>query len=645
MRIRVAAGAALVGVLLVLGAPAHAEEPVDLGASPILDVVGALEDEAAAEAAIDATFERTGVSLFVVLVDDFTSPADPDAWTDATAERNGLGVDDVLLAIATEGRTYSVSADIATLDDAQFEAVLDRVEQSLRESDWDGAVVGAADEIAARLDAEFDPMPLAIGGGVVLAGGAVAAGVALVRRRRATAGARASARELDTRAGSLLVQLDDAVKTSEQELGFAVAQFGDEPTAPFRIALEAAKAQVAEAFAIRQRLDDAHPETAEERRTLTTRIIELCEAADATLDAQADAFDELRRLEQNAPRLVDELTPQQAALEPRIEAAETTLMGLRDRYGLPAVDAIDENPAQARRLVGFAGSALDEAREALAGGEEGRAAVAVRAAQQSLGQVEQLLTAVDDLAADLPELDARLDAAVADTRSDIAEARAADAEALAAAVAEAERVLGQVENQDPTTALAAVEQANAALGRELSAVRDRQAQVTRAEAQLDRVTAEARTAVEQARQYLTTRRGAVGASARTRLAEAEAQLTQALTLGATDAVAALAAAQQSARLAGSALALARSDVTAFDRPASSGSWSGYDDGGGAVLGGILDALFSGSGSSSSGWSGSRRRSSGGFGGSSRRSSGSSSRRSSGGSRRSSGGRRSRGGRF
>lgn len=639
MRIRTAAAAVFVGALLLVASPAQAQEPVDLGASPILDTVGALDDVAAAEAAIDATFERTGVSLFVVLVDEFSSPSDADAWTDVTADRNGLGVDDVLLAIATEGRTYSVSADLATLDDAQFEALLDRVEQSLRASDWDGAVVGAADEVAAQLDPEFDPVPLAIGGGVVLAGGAVAGGVALARRRRATAGARATAKELDTRAGSLLVQLDDAVKTSEQELGFALAQFGEEPTAPFRTALDAAKAQVAEAFAIRQRLDDSHPETDEERRTLTTRIIELCEAADTTLDAQADAFDELRRLEQNAPRLVEELAPAHAGLDARIAAAETTLTELRGRYGAPAVDAIDENPAQARKLAVFAGSALGEARAALAAGEEGRAAVAVRAAQQSLGQIEQLLTAVDTLAADLPELDARLDAAVADTRSDIAEARAADAGALADAVADAERVLAAAEGQDPATALAAVEQANATLGRELSAVRDRQAQVARAEAQLDRVTAEARTAVDQARQYLTTRRGAVGASARTRLAEAEAQLTQALALGATDAVAALAAAQQSARLAGSALSLARSDVTAFDRPASSGSWSGYDDGG-AVLGGILDALFSGSGSSS-GWSGGsssrRRRSSGGFGGSARRSSG--------GSRRSSGGRRSRGGRF
>lgn len=644
MRIRAVVGALLGSAVLAFAtaAPAMAEQPVDLGTSPISDVVGALDDPAAAERAIDDAYDRTGVSLFVVLVDEFENPSNPDDWTDATAVRNGLGVDDVLLAIATEGRTFSLSATEEVLDDAQFDAVIDRVEASLRDEDWDGAVVGAAGVIADRLDPGFDPVPLAVVGGLVVVGGVVVGGIALARRRRNTAGARASAKELDTRAGSLLVQLDDSVKTSEQELGFAIAQFGEEATAPFAEALAEAKAQLGEAFTLRRRLDDAQPESAEERRALTQRIVLLCESADAALDAQADAFDELRDLEKNAPRLAESLNAEHRSLAARIDAADATVSELRRRFGAPSVDAVDENPAQARKLAGFAASALTTARESLEASEEGRAAVAVRAAQQAIGQVGQLLASVDALAADLPQLDARLDAAVADTRADAAEARAADSVALAPAIEDAERVLVAAERQDPATALAAVEQANAALNRALGAVRDRQAQVARAAAQLDRVTAEARTAVDSARDYIATRRGAVGASARSRFAEAEKLLAHSLALGVGDALGAYAAAENSARLAASALALARSDVTAFERPRD---WSGgsFDDSGGAVLGGILDAIFSSS-RSSSGWSsggGGRRRTSsgfGGFGGSSRRSSGSS-RRSSG------GGRRSRGGRF
>lgn len=643
MRIRAVAGSLLGGLALtvLVAGPALAEEPVDLGSSPVLDTTGQV-DAAAVESAIDAAFERTGVSLFVVVVDTFESPTDADAWTTRTAERNGLGVDDVLLAIAVEDRTYSLSADFATLDDGQYDAVLTRIEDSLRDEDWTGAGVGAAEEIADQLDAPFPVVPVAIGGGVVALGGIIAGGVAIGRRRSANAGTRAAAKDLDTRAGSLLVQLDDAVKTSEQELGFAVAQFGEAPTTGFREALDAAKAQIKEAFEIRHRLDDAQPETAEERRTLTLRIIELCEAADDTLDAQDEAFDALRDLEKNAPQLVESVGAEQAGLAARLDAADATVADLRSRFGAPAVDAIDENPAQGRKLSGVAAKSLEAARAALAAGEAGQAAVAVRTAQQSVAQVGQLLAAIDTAATELPALSARLEAAIADTRSDVAEARATDGTALDAVADEAERVTAAASSQDPTTALAAVEQVNATLNSELAAVRDRQAQVERAAAQLDRVTAEARGSVESAREYLTTRRGAVGASARARLAEAESQLTQALSVGTTDPVAALTAAQNAARLAGSALSLARSEVASFDSPVRDLSY-GSDDWGGGVLGGILDGLFSGSGSSSSssGWSSSRRRSSssGGFGGSSRRSSGSSRRSSS------SGGRRSRGGRF
>lgn len=650
-RIRATIGALLGGAVLALltAGPALADEPVDLGSSPVLDAAGALDDPAAAESAIDAAFERTGVSLFVVLVDDFENPADADAWTEETVARNGLGVEDVLLAIAVEGRTYSLSADFDTLDDGQYDAMLTAIEDRLRVADWDGAVVTAATTLADQLDPPFPTVPVAIGAGVVAVGGLTAGGVALARRRRATAATRESEKELDTRAGSLLVQLDDAVKTSEQELGFAVAQFGEEPAAPFRAALEQAKAQLKEAFAIRHRLDDAERETADERRTLTLRIIELCESADATLDAQDEAFEALRRLEENAPQLVESVGAEQAALAARIDAADATIGELRGRYGAPAVDAIDENPAQARKLAGFAGSALASAREKLGAGDTGAAAIAVRGAQQAVGQVGQLLDAVDAAARELPELATRLAAAVDDTRADIAEARSADAAALGAAASEAERVLATAESQDPATALAAVEQANATLGRELATVRDRQAQVARATAQLDRVTAEARSAVDSASSYLATRRGAVGSSARTRLSEAEAQFAQALALGPTDPVAALAAAQQAARLAGSALSLARSEVSDFGSSRNAAydadRWYDDDDGadGGALLGGILEALFDGGGGgsswgSSSGWSSSRRRSSGGWGGGS-------SRRSSGSSGRSSGGRRSRGGRF
>jgi hypothetical protein len=118
------------------------------------------------------------------------------------------------------------------------------------------------------------------------------------------------------------------------------------------------------------------------------------------------------------------------------------------------------------------------------------------------------------------------------------------------------------------------------------------------------------------------------------------------------------AAREADKLAVAAIQSARNDVEEYERTTSTAhdyaSEPAYQEAESAGLGGILEDLFFGSGSSGgggsgwnwggsggSGWSSSRP---GGFGGSSRRSS-SSSRRSSGRSSRSSGGRRSGGGRF
>ncbi len=62
--------------------------------------------------------------------------------------------------------------------------------------------------------------------------------------------------ELDAQASQALVETDDSVRTSEQELGFATARFGEQAAAPFSAALRSAAAELAEAFRLRQLLDD-----------------------------------------------------------------------------------------------------------------------------------------------------------------------------------------------------------------------------------------------------------------------------------------------------------------------------------------------------------------------------------------------------
>jgi hypothetical protein len=668
------AGALLAGAALVLMSPAAAlaEPPVDFAGAYVVDEAGVLGGSTfSIESALDDLFDRAQVSLFVVYVDTFEDPSDASLWTDTTAGLNNLGPDDILLAIAVDDRQYVLNDEL--LFDDQYGRVATRIETELRDDDWAGAAIEAADAIGDELagDAPVEPgtvdggaegegggipiLPLLAGAGVVAVG---AWGISrLVKRNRGVDPSapvdKLDQKQLDQRAGSLLVALDDALKSNEQELGFAQAQFGEKATKGFATALAEAEKQVKQAFAIRQQLDDAMPETAEQKRQLTLEIIQLCETASTALAAQSTDFEQLRQLETHAPEVLETVSTSHAGLPARIDAGETVVAGLTKKFGAAAVASVEGSIAHSRELVAFAATAIAEARTALAAGKASDAAVAVRGAQQAVGQVERAVATIDTLATELPALVERLSAATADLASDVAEARAGLPSAapeiagpLTTAAAGAERVLATVAGRDPATAIGDVERANTSLHEALGKLRDAAAQAERAKAQLARVTTEAQAAVAAAQDFIATRRGAVGATARTRVAEAERQLTQALTQARSNPVEALRAAQQSVALATSAMESAQSDVAAFNGGGSySPSGSGY---GGAALGGILDGLFSGGSSGSSGgWS-----SSGGGGWSSGSSSSSKPRprpRPSGGSSSSrpkpSGGRKSRGGRF
>ncbi|WP_143661730.1 TPM domain-containing protein, partial [Streptomyces sp. st170] len=153
--------AALVSALLAVGwlvlpaaVPARADDPVELSRDgQITDRVGALGDRTGpVEDALDRLYEEQRVQLFVVYVRDFSGRSG-QAWSDETAGRNGLGQDDVLLAVATHDRqyAYSVDADSRLTDDQLRNVAGTAIEPALRENDWAGAAIGAADGYASVL--------------------------------------------------------------------------------------------------------------------------------------------------------------------------------------------------------------------------------------------------------------------------------------------------------------------------------------------------------------------------------------------------------------------------------------------------------------------------------------------------------------
>ncbi|MEU9295801.1 TPM domain-containing protein [Streptomyces sp. NPDC048266] len=651
---------------------AHADDPVVLSRDgQITDRVDALGDRrTAVNQALDRLYDQRRIQLFVVYVRDFSGRTG-QTWADATAERNGLGVDDVLLAVATHDRRYGYSAYPGSrLTQAQLDEVArTAIEPALRQNDWAGAAIGAADGYTAVLAGQPVPVPTltpgpadpggAVDDGVsgsdlllpvVLVGGAGAVGAyAYLKRRRRTETrttpqgdqgwgppkepAQPSLAALDRQARRTLVDTDDAVRTSQEELGFATAQFGDEAVRPFTEALAFAKEQLTASFRLRQKLDDAFPEDDSTRRTMLDEILRRCAEANARLDAESEDFDRLRALERTAPQALDSVEAAVREQTGRMGTAEAALTAMRERYAEAAAAPVGGDVEQARDRLAFATTHVDEARRQIDAGDNGGAAVHIRAAEGAVDQAARLIEAVDRRAQELAEAVGRLPGVLSETDADLADARGllrgtaegvstADLQGriarAASVVAEVRRVM-EAGRYDPIGALRRIEEADAALDEALEGARERESGSRRARALLDQAMLTARSAIGAASDYIATHRGAVGSEARTRLAEAQRRWEKAQALAeADDPQTALAEAQRADALARRAQDLAEQDVRTYGNPNGLGGVTGVGGNaggglGGAVLGGIiLGGLFGGGrGGGHGGFGGG---SGGGFGG-------------------------------
>ncbi|MGB4779511.1 TPM domain-containing protein, partial [Microbacterium sp.] len=424
-----------------------------------------------------------------------------------------------------------------------------------------------------------------------------------------------------------LVQTDDAIKTSEQELGFARAQFGDATAREFENALTQAKQDLDEAFALKQRLDDGVPDAEADTRAWNVRIIQLCEHANTELDEKAATFDELRGLEQNAPEALAHITQLHTKVAGESAAAAAALTALQRSYAPSALETVADDPEQARQRLDFAAEQLADARQRLSAGETGAAAVGIRAAEDAVGQAELLHNAIAKLGADLAKAETDAAALVTDIETDLATASALpDPDGrLAPVVAATRQQLTAAQGllagsaKQPLPALQGLDKANREIDAMLAGVRDAQERAARAQRQLGSVMTQAQAQVSAAEDFITSRRGAIGSDARTRLAEAGAALVQARQVQQSDPDQALQHAQRANQLAAQAIQNAQHDVGAFSGGGMFGGGSSGRSGGGnmmgAVLGGIvINSLLSG-GSRGGGGFGGGGRSGGGFGGS------------------------------
>ncbi|MBO1266799.1 TPM domain-containing protein [Arthrobacter cavernae] len=640
---RVLAVIGVAGVLALPATAAWAEDPVTLDPiTKIVDSAGVLGGKKAdVEQAIKKLGTDHAMTLHVVFVKKFENPTDRVAWAAEVAQKANVGANALVLSVATDTRQYQLSKPSnSKITNAQRDSITSKaIDPQLRENNYAQAAINAAAAIGDAAGGGSGTVPsgdsgtgVLIGAGIVAAGG-VGTYLYLRNRRKKSQASSASygpqgqqldplaslsVTELRHKSGSLLIEADDAIKSSEQELGFAQAQYGDSAVGNFTKALQEAKGHMTESFKLQQQLDDHIPDTEEQQRSWLGEIIRRSEAALASLQEQKADFDSLRELEKNAPQALAAVGAGAKEADAKIARAEQSLSGLRAKYADSALTQVADNITQAKERLAFVQNASATGQEKLAAGENSLAAVAVRAAEESLHQTNVLIDAITKVAGSLDEARNALENAVVDTSQDLAQAKAmiqsGEHPELAGPVAGVESALAQVKAEiqggkiDPIATLDRVEAAHQALDQSLTGIRDQQEQARRAQASLQQTIMAAQSQISATSDYITARRGGVGTEARTRLAEAQRNLDYALSISRNDPVTALTYAQQAHSLAAQAAQLAQADVDQFGGYAQQGYGRGGMFGGGgggglggAILGGILiNSILNGGGG---GWGG------------------------------------------
>lgn len=642
MRMRTARLLGLIGAILALGfgggllvaPPAGAQPPFRL-ADYVTDNAGALTDpgRAAVTSAVGKLYTDRHIRLWVVYVDDF-SGLDAVSWAQRTMRSSDLGGYDALLAVATNSRAYAflVPSTVTSVNARQVDDLRrNKIEPALHNGDWSGAAVAAANGLNTS-PGSSGRVALLVTLALILAAAAALLLVMRYRGRRRRAAQLAAARRvdptdvdalaavplqaLDDLSRALVVEVDNAVRTSANELDLAVAEFGEERTGPFTQAVNNAKAALSQAFTVRQQLDDSTPETPDQRREALTRVVVSAARADRELESQTEAFERLRDLVINAPSRLDALTQQYVELTARIAPAEQRLAELHHQFDAAALTSVSGNASAAKERLAFAdrniGTARELADEAVSGRQAGLVD-AVRAAESALGQARALLDAVDNAATDIRHAIDRLPSAMADIQADIKRANqllqnaqttksahSGDLIAARDAAARAVDAAGAGASTDPLGAFGQLAKADADLNGLLVTLAREQAAAEQLNRSLEQALFTAESRVRAVSDYIDTRRGSVGPEARTRLAEAERHLQAARDKRAAHPAEAISHANAASTLAAQAQSLANADVESAQRAFTRGGGGDM----GAMLGGIIigNVLSGGMRGGFGGWS-------------------------------------------
>ena len=448
---------------------------------------------------------------------------------------------------------------------------------------------------------------------LALGAGLAAVGAIASRRSRARATAEQAERdrqaaaqltELERAAGVALVRADERIRLADDEVGFAIAEFGEDAAAEFRAALQRARQRLSEAFHLNQLLSDHVPDTDAQRLEWNQRIVSLCQSAESTVAEQAAAFAARRATVRRTPSQIQKVRADIERTRQSLPAARTALTALAERYADSSLTPVAANADQAEQLLRFAERSTEVAESRLAASRDSEADAAVRAAEEAVKRADALLDAVDSFEVEALQAESTLAAMVAESHAELSAARAMPAPErrgrIDAAIASLEGALaalpGPGARLDPIGSLSALRQANTALDEAVAERTQRVLHQERLRTQLLTAIDDAERQIAVARSMITDYRMPIGPDARTRLAEAERQLA-----GITeerDPELAFARARRAAALAADAAAYAQADLQNMQGygygggygPGGYGPRGGISIGGGQILGGVLGGL-------------------------------------------------------
>lgn len=650
---------------------ASAEEPMEL-TGLVTDTTNTLSnsDISEIEDASASLESATGSSLYVVIVSTFENPNVGNDWASAVALDSQLGINDIVLYIGTDAGEYGLNVDQSlSLSSADRESIQNDILPLVNQRDFVGAAVQAASELEQALNGSYSGGSGSSGsdtsgatstssensnfftivlGVLVLVVLIVVAIVFLNGRRKRQKQLREAeqkqAAELEARlqqASIQLVRMDNLIKSSDEEVAFASAEFGSDEVKVYQNELGMAKKASKEAFELQGKLLDHIPDAPEDREAWIERILTITDTATKRLGDQASHFQELRVRQNDAPKLLVALRQRAEAARPRLAEISSWFDGLDAHYDQSARDRIGADIGQAGQLLDLADDEIEGATASAEAGNAGAAIVDITDAENAFAQFDGLvkgLTATRELFERAPrqiaDEAAQLKRTLAQVEDLTGTASVTPSATTTETVTEARKLLADIDQAAGrfTDPAGTIERLHAVAGRlddALGGLLEAKERVDHARARLPEALRNASAEISAAAQFINSKRGAVSSGPRTRLDQAESQLARAEALRNDDPVQALQLANDADHLARTALSTGKQEV---DNTYSFSSWdstshagygrhrNSYGGGGdqflssmgGAILGGIISGILSDSGSSrrhDNDWSGF-----GGFGG-------------------------------